>query len=68
MISIILGYSQRILIPNQQNAECPLGVATLEVDYGFKVIEFELQSRYKVHFQTNNPRIDMRLLILPVMG
>ena len=36
--------------------------------YGIIVSEFELQSRYYVHFQTNTLEKGMNLLILPAMG
>ena len=38
------------------------------MDGGIVVSEFELQSRYYVHFQTNTPGKGMNPLILPAMG
>ena len=32
---------------------CPCGVMVKAMDYGIAVSEFELQSRYYVHFRTN---------------
>ena len=37
-------------------------------DCRIEVSEFELQSRYYVHFRTNTLRKDMNPLILPAMG
>ena len=36
--------------------------------YGIVVSEFELQSRYYVHFRTNTLGKRMSVLILPAMG
>ena len=38
------------------------------LDCGIVVSEFELQSRYYVHFQTNTLGKGMNPLILPAMG
>ena len=38
------------------------------MDCGIVVREFELQSRYYAHFQTNTLGKGMNLLILPAMG
>ena len=38
------------------------------MDYGIVVREFELQSRYYVHFRANTPRKGMNPLILLAMG
>ena len=38
------------------------------LDYGIVVSEFELQSRYYVHFRTNNLGKGMNPLILPALG
>ena len=40
---------------------CLCGVMVKVLDYGIKVHELDLQSRYHIHFQTNT-------LILPDMG
>ena len=38
------------------------------MDNGIIISEFELKSRYYVHFRTNALRKDMDPLILPAMG
>ena len=38
------------------------------LDYGTVLSEFELQSRYNVHFRTNTLEKGMDPLILPTMG
>ena len=38
------------------------------MDYGIVVSEFELQSRYYVHFRANTLVKGMNPLILPAMG
>ena len=38
------------------------------MDCGIVVREFELQSRYYIHFQENTLRKGMNPLILPAMG
>ena len=46
-----------------------LGVLVVKaMDCGIVESEFELQSRYYVHFQTNTLGKDMNPLILPAMG
>ena len=37
------------------------------LDYNIEVSEFELQSRYYIHFSTNSFGKDMNPLILPAM-
>ena len=44
------------------------GVMAKAMDYGVIVSEFELQSRYYVHYWKNTLRKGMNLLILPGMG
>ena len=44
------------------------GVMVKAMDCGIVVSEFELQSRYYVHFRTNTPGKGMNPLILPAMG
>ena len=48
--------------------ECPCGVMVNVLDCGIVVREFELQSCYYVHFQTNPLGKGMNPLILPAMG
>ena len=48
--------------------ECPRGVIVKVLYYGIVVNEFELQSRYYVHFRTNTPGKGMNPLIPPVVG
>ena len=47
---------------------CSRGVMFKAMDCGIVVSEFELQSRYYIHFQTNTFGKDMNLLILLCMG
>ena len=47
---------------------CPRGVMVKAMDCGIVVSEFELQSRYYVHFRANTLRKGMNPLILPAMG
>ena len=47
---------------------CPHGVMVKALDCTIVVSEFELQSHYYVHFQTNTLGKGMNLLILPSMG
>ena len=47
---------------------CPHGVIVKAMDCGIVVREFELQSRYYVHFRTNTLGKGMSPLILPAMG
>ena len=44
------------------------GVMVKALDCGIVVSEFELQSRYYVHFQTNTFGKGMNSLIFPAMG
>ena len=37
-------------------------------DYEIAASDFELQSRYYVHFRTNTPGKDMNPFIIPAMG
>ena len=46
----------------------PRGVMVKAMDCGIVVSEFELQSRYYVHFRANTPGKGMSPLILPAMG
>ena len=46
----------------------PRGVMVKAMDYGIVVREFELQSRYYVHFRANTLGKGMNPLILPDMG
>ena len=48
--------------------ECPRGVMVKAMDSGIVEGEFELQSRYYVHFRTNTLGKGMNPLILPTMG
>ena len=47
---------------------CPRGVVVKDMDCGIVVSEFELQSRYYVHFRANTLGKGMNPLILPAMG
>ena len=47
---------------------CPRGVIVKARDCGIVVSEFDLQSRYYVHFRTNTLGKGMNPLILPAMG
>ena len=47
---------------------CPSGVMVNAMDCGIVVIEFELQSRFYVHFRANTLGKGMNPLILPAMG
>ena len=53
----------KLFYPNQQG-----GVMVKVLDCGIVVCEFELQSRYYVHFRTNTLGKGMYPLILPEMG
>ena len=44
------------------------GVMVKVMDCGIIISEFELQSRYNVHFQANTLGKGMNPLILPAMG
>ena len=48
--------------------ECPRVVMVKAMDYGIVVSEFEIQSRYYVHFRTNTLGEGINPLILPAMG
>ena len=64
-IPIFVGY----LIPNPSlQKECPRGVMVKVMDCGIVISEFELQSRYYVHFRTNTLGKGMNPLILPAIG
>ena len=47
---------------------CPRGVMVKAMDCKIVAREFELQSRYNVHFRTNTLGKGMNPLILPAMG
>ena len=47
---------------------CPRGVMFKVMDCGIVVREFELQSRYYIHFRANTLGKGMNPLILPPMG
>ena len=47
---------------------CPRGVMVKAMDCRIVVSEFELQSRYYIHFRTNTLGKGMNPLILPAMG
>ena len=48
--------------------ESPRGVMVKELDCGLYVSEFELLTRYYVHFQSNTLGKSLKPLILPAMG
>ena len=47
---------------------CPRGVMVKAMDCGIVVCEFELQSRYYVHFRANTLGKGMHPQIFPAMG
>ena len=47
---------------------CPRCIMVKAMDSGIVVCEFELKSRYYVHFRTNTLGKGMNPLILPAMG
>ena len=51
----------------KENQRCPCGVMVKVMECGIVESEFELQSRYYIHFRTNNLGKGMNLLILPAM-
>ena len=52
---------------SNQEGGCPRSVMVKAIDYEIVVSEFELQSRYYVHFRTNTLDKGMNPLILPAM-
>ena len=54
--------------PLRPGSGCPRGVMVKVMDCGIVVSEFELQSRYYVHFRANTLGKSMNPLILPAMG
>ena len=48
--------------------ECPRGVMVKAMDCSLEVSEFELQSRYYIHFRINTLRKGLTPLILLVRG
>ena len=58
----------QVLLYNTNSRGCPRGVMVKAVDCGIVVSEFEIQSRYYVHFRANTIGIGMNPLILPAMG
>ena len=46
----------------------PRGIMVKAMDYGIVESEFELQSRFYVHFRANTLGKGMNLFILPAMG
>ena len=63
-------FSNCIVSPNEtrQDKGCPRGVMVKAMDCGIIISEFELQSRYYVHFRANTLGKGMNPLILPAMG
>ena len=55
-------------IVTQAQIKAPCGVMVKAMDCRIVVSEFELQSCYYVHFQTNTLGKDMNLLILQAIG
>ena len=53
--------------PSKTSKGIPRGVMVKALDYWIVVNEFELHSRYYVHFQTNTLGKDMDLFIPPAM-
>ena len=71
--SLISKFSSPFINPlvNAERANyrgCPRGVMVKAMDWGIVVREFELQSRYYVHFLANTLGKGMNPLILPAMG
>ena len=56
------------IVKIDQNRGCPHGLMVKAMNCGFVVGEFELQSRYYVHFRANTLGKGINLLILPAMG
>ena len=54
--------------PARNGQGFPSGVMVKVMDYGIVVSEFELQSRYYIHFWPNTLGKGMNPLILPAMG
>ena len=52
----------------QTERGCSRGVMCKAIDCGIVISEFELQSRYYVHFRTNTSGKDINSLIFPAMG
>ena len=67
---IVEVYGSLLLIwwVNEGPRGCPCGVMVKVMIFGIVVSEFELQSRYYVHFRTNTLGNGMNPLILPAMG
>ena len=66
---IHVAFVQKVLIFTQVlEGGCPSGVMVKAMDCGIVVREFELQSRYYVHFRANTLGKGMNPLILPAMG
>ncbi len=57
-----------VLLNPELGGGCPRGVMVKAMDCEIVVSEFEIQSRYYVHFRTNTLGKGMKPLILPVMG
>ena len=55
-------------IRSQSSGWYPRGIMVKAMDCRIVISEFELKSRYYVHFRTNTLGKGMNPLILPVMG
>ena len=61
----MLGCDTEVNEMELQSRECPRGVTVKAMDCRIVVREFELQSRYHVHFRANTLGKGMNPLILP---
>ena len=66
LVTLPLYTSGRIV--RSVRGRCSRGVMVKAMDCGIVVSEFELQSRYYIHFQTNTLGKGMNALILPTIG
>ena len=57
-----------VSLRTSESSGVPRGVMIREMDCRIVVSEFELQTRYYVHFRTNTQGKGMNTLILPAMG
>ena len=65
---IVVGSGHRDTSSNPKGGGCPRGAMVKAMDCGIVVSEFELQSRYYIHFRANTIGKGMNPLILPAMG
>ena len=63
---LVVSSTKNLFSPNVRG--CPRGVMVKAMDCGIVVSEFELQSRYYVHFNANTLVKGMNSIILLAMG